>query len=99
MRPIHIAQLDKRRPVLILTRELVRPHMARVTVAPITTTVRGLSTEVAVGAPNGLDADGVISCDNIVTVPTSVLGPQIGRLLLDQERALTTAIHAAFDLD
>ncbi len=99
MRPIHTARLDKRRPVLVLTRELVRPHMARVTVAPITTIVRGLSTEVPVGAANGLDADGVISCDNIVTVPTSVLGTQIGMLLLDQEHALTAAIHAAFDLD
>ena len=99
MRPIHTAQLDKWRPVVILTRELVRPHLARVTVAPITTTVRGLSTEVPVGPINGLDADGVISCDNIVTVPASVLGAQIGVLLIDQEAALTAAIRAAFDLD
>lgn len=99
MRPIHTARLDKSRPVLVLTRQLVRPHMARVTVAPITTTVRGLSTEVPVGAANGLDADGVISCDNIVTVPAAALGRQIGVLLIDQEKALTTAIHAAFDLD
>ena len=99
MRPIHTAQLDKRRPVLVLTRELVRPHIARVTVAPLTTTVRGLSTEVPVGAANGLDTSSVISCDNIVTVPSSALGPQIGALLPDQEIALTAAIHAAFDLD
>lgn len=99
MRPIHTAQLDKSRPVLVLTRELVRPHLTRVTVAPITTTVRGLSTEVPVSTANGLDAEGVISCDNIVTVPTSALGPQIGVLLPDQEQTLTTAIHAAFDLD
>ncbi len=99
MRPIHAAQLDKRRPVLVLTRELVRPHLTRVTVAPITTTVRGLSTEVPVSPANGLDGEGVISCDNIVTVPASALGPQIGVLLADQEAALTTAIHAAFDLD
>ena len=52
MRPIHVAQLDKARPVVVLTRELVRPHLARVTVAPITMTVRGLSTEVAVGPAN-----------------------------------------------
>lgn len=99
MRPIHTAQLDKRRPVLVLTRELVRPHLSRVTVAPITTTVRGLSTEVPVSVANGLDGEGVISCDNIVTVPASALGPQIGVLLPDQEAALTNAIHAAFDLD
>lgn len=99
MRPIHTAQLDKRRPVLVLTRELVRPHLSRVTVAPITTTVRGLSTEVPVSMANGLDGEGVISCDNIVTVPANALGPQIGVLLPDEEAALTTAIHAAFDLD
>ena len=99
MRPIHSATLDKARPVVVLTRELVRPHLARVTVAPITTTVRGLSTEVPVGPANGLDHACVISCDNIVTVPTSALGPQVGYLLPAQESALTAAIHAAFDLD
>jgi mRNA interferase MazF len=99
VRPIHSATLDKTRPVVVLTRELVRPHLARVTVAPITTTVRGLSTEVPVGPANGLDHACVISCDNIVTVPTSALGPQVGYLLPAQESALTAAIHAAFDLD
>jgi mRNA interferase MazF len=70
-----------------------------VTVAPITTTVRGLSTELPVGPANGLEADCVVSCDNIVTIPASVLGRQIGVLLVSQEDALTEAIHAAFDLD
>lgn len=99
MRPIHVARLDKARPVLVLTREVVRPHLARVTVAPITSTIRGLSTEVPVGRVNGLDQDSVVSCDNILTVPASALGRQIGLLLEAQEVALTAAIHAAFDLD
>ncbi len=98
MRPIHLAELDKLRPVLVLTRELVRPHMARVTVAPITTTVRGLSTEVLVGRANGLDSSCVVSCDNIVTIPQITLGRQIGYFLPGQEAALTDAIRAAFDL-
>jgi mRNA interferase MazF len=99
MRPIHAAQLDKARPVVVLTRDLVRPHMARVTVAPITTTVRGLSTEVPVGPANGLDHACVVSCDNIVTVPKSALGRQLGYLLPAQEATLTAAIRAAFDFD
>jgi mRNA interferase MazF len=99
MRPIHTARLDKARPVLVLTRELVRPHLARVTVAPITSTIRGLSTEVLVGVANGLDHPCVVSCDNIVTVPVTSLGHQVGFLLDEQETALTQAIHAAFDLD
>ena len=98
MRPIHLAQLDKRRPVLVLTRELVRPHLTRVTVAPITSTIRGLSTEVSVGPENGLDHPSVVSCDNIVTVLSSALGRQIGYLFQAQEPRLTEAIHAAFDL-
>ena len=99
MRPIHAARLDKTRPVLVLTRELVRPHLTRVTVAPITSTIRGLSTEVALGPANGLDHDCVVSCDNIVTVPAAALGRQLGYLLSAQEPALTAAIHAAFDLE
>lgn len=98
MRPIHIAELDKARPVLVLTRELVRPYLSRVTVAPITSTIRGLSTEVPVGRDNGIDHDSVIICDNIVTVPTSTLGRLVGYFLPGQEPALTEAIHAAFDL-
>ena len=99
MRPIHLAELDRTRPVLVLTRELVRPHLTRVTVAPITTTVRGLSTELPVGPANGLDDPSVVSCDDIATIPAAALGRQIGLLLADQELELTAAIRAAFDLD
>lgn len=98
MRPIYAARLDKTRPVLILTREVVRPHLSRVTVAPITSTIRGLSTEVPVGPANGLDHTSVVSCDNIVTVPVSALGRRLGFLLAEQETALTDAIRAAFDI-
>lgn len=99
MRPIHLADLDRTRPVLVLTRELVRPHLTRVTVAPITTTIRGLSTELPVGPANGLDTASVVSCDNIATIPAAALGRQIGLLLADQELELTATIRAAFDLD
>lgn len=99
MRPVHVAHLDKARPVLVLTRELVRPHLTTLTVAPITTTIRGLSTEVPVDAANGLAEPSVVSCDNITTIPTNALGAQIGVLLDPQERALSDAINAAFDLD
>ncbi|PRX48228.1 mRNA interferase MazF [Prauserella shujinwangii] len=99
MRPIHTARLDKVRPVLVLTRELVRPHLTRVTVAPITTTIRGLSTEVPVGKANGLAHDSVVSCDNIQTIPKRDLGGQIGFLLTSQEADLARAIELAFDLE
>jgi mRNA interferase MazF len=99
MRPIHRARLDKSRPVLVLTRELVRPYLNTVTVAPITTTVRGLSTEVALGTANGLENQCVVACDHITTIPVATLGEQIGRLLDHQDPELRNAIRAAFDLD
>ena len=99
MRPIHIAHLDKPRPVLVLTRDLVRPHLRDVTVALITSRVRGLSTEVPVGPANGLDQDSVISCDHVHTIPADALGRRIGFLLPEQEPALTRALILAFDLD
>lgn len=99
MRPVHLARLDKVRPVVVLTREVVRPYLRNVTIAPVTSTIRGLSTEVPVGHANGLDHDSVISCDHITTVPVGQLLQQIGYLLPDQEEALTAAIVAAFDLD
>ncbi|WP_029290813.1 type II toxin-antitoxin system PemK/MazF family toxin [Cellulomonas sp. HZM] len=98
MRPIHVAQLDKPRPVLVLTRELVRPHLNTVTVAPITSRIRGLSTEVPLGVANGLDHACVVSLENVMTVPASALGRQVGHLLPAEERALADALAIAFDL-
>ena len=83
---------------MILTREIVRPYLSRATVAPITSRVRGLTVEVLVGPSNGLDQESVINCDNIVTVPTSAVGRQIGFLWSEQEPRLSEAIRIAFDV-
>jgi mRNA interferase MazF len=99
MREIALAHLDKPRPVLVLTRETARPGMSRVTVAPITSTIKGLTSEVRVGRANGLDHDGVVSLDNTVTIPTSSLGRTVGFLADAQEHDLARAIVLAFDLD
>jgi mRNA interferase MazF len=98
MRDLHIAQLDKPRPVLVLTREPARAAMRRVTVAPITTTAKGLSTEVRVGPANGLDQECVVSCDNIITIEKVQLGRHIGFFFERQEHELTAAILNAFAL-
>jgi mRNA interferase MazF len=98
MRDIHIAHLDTARPVLVLTREPVRPAMRRVTVAPITSTVKGLSTELAVGPANGLEQPCVVSCDNIITIDKAALGRHLGFLFDHQEEHLAAAIVNAFAL-
>jgi mRNA interferase MazF len=98
MRAIHLARLDKTRPVLVLTREHVRDRLNNVTVAVITSTIRGLRSEVAVGSRNGLDHDSVVNCDNVFTIPKGDLGRQIGLLLDNQEDALAAAVQHTFDL-
>lgn len=99
MCPIHLATLDKTRPVLVLTREPVRPSLKSITVAPITSTIRGLSTEIPVGKTNGLHHDSVVSRDNITTIPRETIGRLVGYLQPAQEMALSQAIAAAYDLD
>lgn len=99
MRPIHLVHLDKWRPALVLTREIARPHLRRVTVAPITSTVKGLATEVVLGTANGLDHQCAVSCDNVQTITVDELGAQVGWLLPAQEPLLALALQAAYDLE
>lgn len=98
MRAIASVQLDKRRPALILTRQSKLPLLSWVTVAPITSTIRGIATEVAVGPRNGLDHGSVVSCDNITTVRAQAVGATIGVFFDDQEPELARAISDAFEL-
>jgi mRNA-degrading endonuclease toxin of MazEF toxin-antitoxin module len=75
-------------------------RLAWVTIAPITSQVRGIPTEVDVHASRetGLKSDSVISLDNIRTVPKSSLVRQIGVVPAACEQRLTIAIMKAFDL-
>ena len=99
MRPIHLAQLDKIRPVLVLTRQAVLPFLTSVTVAPITSSVHpGLSTQLPVGPDNGLDHASAVSLDNIQTIPATSLLRHVGYLLPREEAGLTAAIHSALAL-
>ncbi len=99
MREICLAKLDKTRPVLVLTRAAARGAMTKVTIAPITSTVKGLSSEVPLGPRNGLDHECAASIDNMLTVPVTVLGRTLGFLHADQERVLAVAVVLAFDLE
>lgn len=98
MRPIYLARMEKTRPVVLLTRERLVPVLTSVTVAPITSRIRGIDNEVAVGPLNGIETNSVINCDNITTISRSDLGRPIGFITPEQERQLAAAISHAFDL-
>ena len=99
MREICLARLDTSRPAVVLTRAAARAAMTKVTIAPITSTAKGLTSEVPVGPDNGLDHASVICLDNVVTIPVELLGRTIGFLSADQEAQLAKAIVLAYDLD
>ncbi len=99
MREIRLVRLDTTRPALVLTREAARGAMTNVTVAPITSTIKGLSSEVLVGPDNGSDHDCAVSLDNVLTVPVDALGRTVGHLSGDQEAQPARAVVLAHDLE
>ena len=78
------ADLDKVRPVVVLTRRRVAPQLHRVLVAPITTTVRGLATEVAVGLAEGVREGSAANLDNVQLVAVDRLLRQAGVVEADK---------------
>ena len=62
---------DKKRPVVILTRNSVLEYLGEVTVAPVTTTVRGIPSEVALIREDGVPKECAVNCDHVQTVPKS----------------------------
>lgn len=99
MREICLVRLDRIRPALVLTRQRARSEMTKVTVAPIATTIKGLSSEVRVGPDNGLDHDCVVALDNVITVQVELLGHTVGYLRAEQELELARAVVLAYDLE
>jgi len=68
---------DKRRPVLILTRNSAVGFLTALTIVPITTTVRDIPTEIFLSREDGLFTDCAVNLDNIQTVPKSRIGALI----------------------
>jgi mRNA interferase MazF len=71
---------DKVRPVLVLTRQRFTARLTSLLVAPVTTTVRGIPTEVALGAGDGLSRRCAVNFDNVFTMQRSRFTERIARL-------------------
>ena len=90
---------DKRRPVLVLSRPEAINILHTVLVAPLTSTIRGLPSEVVVGTPEGLKRESAINLDHIQTVERAHLSRYIGRLKPEQMHAVCRAIAVATGCD
>ena len=88
---------DKRRPVLIVTRSEAVPVLGWIIVAPVTRTVRGIPTEVALGEADGLDVDCVASFDNLQPIRRSFLTTRAGAGGARRRAEICTALAAMAD--
>ena len=89
---------DKKRPVLILTRDSVLEYLNEVTIAPITTTVRNIPSEVFLTIADGMLRDCAVNCDHLQTVPKGKIGPLITSLLPAKMVEVGQAIRFALDI-
>jgi mRNA interferase MazF len=89
---------DKKRPVLILTRDSILEYLGEVTVAPVTSTIRHLPSEVLLSKSDGMPRDCAVNCDHIQTISKARLGSLITTLTPEKLKQVTGAIDFALDL-
>jgi mRNA interferase MazF len=86
---------DKRRPVVILSRDEAIEVLSTVLVAPVTSTIRDLPSQVVIGAPKGLDHDSAISLDHVQCVERARLIRRLGRVSPERMREVCSALAIA----
>ena len=89
---------DKKRPILILTRDSMLSYLGEVTVAPITTTVRDIPSEVFLSKDEGMTRDCAINFDHIQTVSKGRVGSLITTISPEKLEQVRQAILFALDL-
>jgi len=89
---------DKNRPVLILTRDSILEYLGEVTVAPITSTIRDIPSEVFLSKEEGMPKDCAVNCDHIQTVSKGKIGSRITTLSSEKMDQVREAILFALNL-
>ncbi|MBI3180997.1 MAG: type II toxin-antitoxin system PemK/MazF family toxin [Myxococcales bacterium] len=86
---------DKRRPVLVLTRDSAIEFLGELTVAPVTTTIRDVPSEVVLSAADGMPRRCAINLDHLQTVSRARLGSLVARLSPDRWKEVQQALMFA----
>jgi mRNA interferase MazF len=92
------ADLDKRRPAVVVSRDDSRGKRQRTTVATVTTMRRGIPSEVRLDEADGLPEPSVVNCDELVTIPKALLIRRIGQLSASRVADLHQALAFALAL-
>ena len=90
---------EKRRPVLVLTRDAAIPATGRTVIAYLTTTIRGLPIEVRLDSSDGLPRDCVVNFDNLRTIPCALLSEPITTLAGPRMHEVCRALAIATGCD
>jgi mRNA interferase MazF len=90
---------DKKGPVLILTRDSAIALLNSVTIAPITSTIRSIPTEVVLTKDDGMPDTCAANFDNLQTVPKNNLGGRIVRLTPRKMMDVRAAVSFALGFD
>lgn len=90
---------DKKRPVLVLSRQQVIGLLHTVIVAPVTSTIRGAPSEVVIGIDEGLRHDSAINLDHVQTVEQARLRRYLGSLSTEKMRQVCCALAVASGCD
>ena len=93
------AKPDKRRPVVILTRDATIAYLGEVTIAPVTSTIRDIPTEVLLSAADGMPKDCAINLDHIQTVSKGKIGSLITALSTTKMSELRRAVLFALGFE
>ncbi|MFZ0964560.1 MAG: type II toxin-antitoxin system PemK/MazF family toxin [Terriglobia bacterium] len=83
---------DKRRPVVVLTRESALAYLSAVTVAPITSTLRGVPSEVRLTEADGMKGACAVNLHNVVTVSKANLGRRVATLSPERMKEICAAL-------
>ena len=92
------AQPDKKRPVLILTRDSVLEYLGEVNIAPITSKVRSIASEVFLSKAEGMPRDCAVNCDHLQTVSKGKIGALITSLPPARMADVGRAVRFALDV-
>ena len=89
---------DKKRPVLILTRDSILDYLGEVTVAPVTSTICDIPSEVFLSTEDGVKKDCVVNLDHIQTVSKKKIGARLTSLSRNKMKSVGQAIRFALDI-
>ncbi len=89
---------DKKRPVLILTRDSIIDYLTEITIAPITSTIRDIPSETFLSKQDGMPRNCAVNCDHIQTVAKGKLGSLITSLSMEKMQSVRNAVTFALEL-